>query len=149
MESIFNIDLNIRDVTGADRSEDSFWRQIMEDFNNGTYQGARTKNTITGKWCRINGDSQKFNAIYKHLERKSGKNDVDYIETAKTNFMAQSNGRKFLLEHACRANYKQPHLHTRRKEKELTYTKCKELEFLMIDPDSLPETKTTIIQRKQ
>nr|GEW18148.1 hypothetical protein [Tanacetum cinerariifolium] len=30
----------------------------------------------------------------------SGENEADHIETAKTNFMAQSNRRKFLLEHA-------------------------------------------------
>ncbi|GJW44533.1 hypothetical protein Tco_0073332 [Tanacetum coccineum] len=87
---------------GADRNEDLFWGQIMQDFNNGTYQGTHTKNMLTGKWSRINGDCQKFNAIYKHLECKRGENEADHIETAKTTFMAQSKGRKFLLEHAWR-----------------------------------------------
>ncbi|GKD37240.1 hypothetical protein Tco_1257447 [Tanacetum coccineum] len=36
-----------------------------------------------------------------------------------------------------------------KKEKELAYTDCKELEFFMIDRDSLPEPKATIIRRKQ
>ncbi|GKE87780.1 hypothetical protein Tco_1565255 [Tanacetum coccineum] len=36
-----------------------------------------------------------------------------------------------------------------KKEKELAYTKCKELKFLIIDPDSLLEPKSTIIRRKQ
>ncbi|GJY75259.1 hypothetical protein Tco_0480375 [Tanacetum coccineum] len=85
---------------GADRSEYSFWGQITDDFNQGTYQGTRTKNMITGKWYRINGDCQKFNVVYKHLDRKSGENEADHIETAKTNFSAQSKGRTFLLEHA-------------------------------------------------
>ncbi|GKC61082.1 hypothetical protein Tco_1088680 [Tanacetum coccineum] len=74
----------------------------MQDFNNSTIHDARTKNMLTGKWTRINGDCQKFNAIYKHLERKSGENEADHIETAKTNFMAQSKGRKFLLDYAWR-----------------------------------------------
>ncbi|GKB41674.1 hypothetical protein Tco_0886616 [Tanacetum coccineum] len=58
----------------------------------------------TGKWTRINGDCQKFNAIYKHLERKSGENEAGHIETAKITFVAahQSKGRKFQLEHAWR-----------------------------------------------
>ncbi|GKA90368.1 hypothetical protein Tco_0812238 [Tanacetum coccineum] len=36
-----------------------------------------------------------------------------------------------------------------KKEKEFSYTKCKELEFLMIDPNSLPETKASIIRKKK
>ncbi|GJW65542.1 hypothetical protein Tco_0117426 [Tanacetum coccineum] len=72
-----------------DRSEDSFWGQIMKDFNNGKTQGFRTRNMLTGKWTMINGDCQKFNAIYKHLERKSEENEADHIETAKINFAAQ------------------------------------------------------------
>ncbi|GKE45216.1 hypothetical protein Tco_1472500, partial [Tanacetum coccineum] len=50
-----------------------------------------------------NADCQKFNAIYKHLERKSGENEADHIEAAKITFTAQQpNGRKFQLEHAWR-----------------------------------------------
>ncbi|GJZ65007.1 hypothetical protein Tco_0621703 [Tanacetum coccineum] len=40
-----------------------------------------------GKWSRINGDCQKFNAIYKHLTRKSGENEADHIENAKDTYM--------------------------------------------------------------
>ncbi|GKA38787.1 hypothetical protein Tco_0731338 [Tanacetum coccineum] len=72
-------------------------------LTHGTTQGYRTRNMITGKWTRINGDCQKFNAIYKHLERKSGENEVDHIEAAKVTFVAQQpKGRKFMLEHAWR-----------------------------------------------
>ncbi|GJY72784.1 hypothetical protein Tco_0477215 [Tanacetum coccineum] len=35
-----------------------------------------------------------------------------------------------------------------KKEKELTYMECKELEFLTIDADALPEPKATIIRKK-
>ncbi|GKF14582.1 hypothetical protein Tco_0056044 [Tanacetum coccineum] len=189
----------------------------MHDFNNSTIHGTRTKNMLTGKWTRINSDCQKFNAIYKHLERKNGENKVDHIETAKINFAAQqANGRKFLLDHAwCilknhskwdapqplntddhteifgpdvrprPAGKTRPAIKTKsemtgsggrsasgsisdsltkdlrrklqaassaykaKKEKELAYTECKELEFLMIDPDSLPEPKASIIRKKQ
>ncbi|GKC50902.1 hypothetical protein Tco_1073647 [Tanacetum coccineum] len=38
---------------------------------------------VTGKWTRINGDCQKFNDIYKHLERKSEENEAGHIEAAK------------------------------------------------------------------
>nr|GEX93910.1 glutathione S-transferase T3-like isoform X1 [Tanacetum cinerariifolium] len=85
---------------GADRSDDSFWGQILQDFNNATIQGHRTKNMLTGKWTMINDDCQKSNAIYKHLERKSEENEADPIEAAKINFAAQQpKGRKFMLEH--------------------------------------------------
>ncbi|GJV15019.1 transposase, MuDR [Tanacetum coccineum] len=88
---------------GADRTKDSFWRQIMDDFNSGTTQGYRTRNMLTGKWTRINGDCQKFNAIYKHHESKSGENEADHIEDAKVTFAAQyPKGIKFMLEHVWR-----------------------------------------------
>nr|GEY42970.1 RNA-directed DNA polymerase, eukaryota [Tanacetum cinerariifolium] len=31
----------------------------------------------------LNADCQKFNAIYKHLQRKSGENEADHVEAAK------------------------------------------------------------------
>nr|GEY66577.1 hypothetical protein [Tanacetum cinerariifolium] len=49
---------------------------------------------------QVNGDCQKFNAIYKHLECESGENEANHIETAKINFAAQQpKGRKFMLDH--------------------------------------------------
>nr|GEV05696.1 hypothetical protein [Tanacetum cinerariifolium] len=39
------------------------------------------------KWTRMHGDCQRFNAIYKHLTRKSGENDVDLVENAKTSYL--------------------------------------------------------------
>ncbi|GJW85115.1 hypothetical protein Tco_0158260 [Tanacetum coccineum] len=59
----------------------------MDDFNSGTTQGYRTRNMLTGKWTRINGDCQKFNAIYKHHESKSGENEADHIEDAKGKYI--------------------------------------------------------------
>jgi hypothetical protein len=58
----------------------------MELFNVQTAGDPRTKNMITGKWTRINGDCQKFNAFYKHLQRRSGENKHDHLENAKRNF---------------------------------------------------------------
>ncbi|GKD38893.1 hypothetical protein Tco_1259100 [Tanacetum coccineum] len=66
----------------ADRNDESFWRQITDDFNQGSYQGTRTKNMATCKWYRINTDCQKFNAIYKHLQCKSEENEAGHIKTA-------------------------------------------------------------------
>nr|GEU76949.1 retrovirus-related Pol polyprotein from transposon TNT 1-94 [Tanacetum cinerariifolium] len=40
--------------------------------------------------ARINGDCQKFNAIYKHLTRKSEKNEANLIENAKDTYMERS-----------------------------------------------------------
>nr|GEV23286.1 hypothetical protein [Tanacetum cinerariifolium] len=48
---------------GAKRSEDLFWGKIMQDFNNGTYQGARTKNMIMGvEIKRLHDDVRVTNA---------------------------------------------------------------------------------------
>ncbi|GKC56959.1 hypothetical protein Tco_1084557 [Tanacetum coccineum] len=165
----------------------------------------------------INGDCQKFNAIYKHLEHKSGKNEADHIETAKLNFAAQQlKGRKFMLEHAWRilkshsewdvpkllerndhteifgpdvrprpASKTRPTKKTKsettrsnggsasgsisdsiseelrrklqagtsayeaKKEKEMVIMEFIEMEFLTIDPYTLPKPKASIIRAKQ
>ncbi|GJS15091.1 hypothetical protein Tco_0409563 [Tanacetum coccineum] len=76
---------------------------MISNNHNLTSQGYRTRHMLTGKWTRINGDCQKFNAIYDHLERKSGANEADHIEAAKITFAAQQpTGRKFQLEHCWR-----------------------------------------------
>nr|GEW46458.1 glutathione S-transferase T3-like [Tanacetum cinerariifolium] len=70
----------------------------MEDFNSRTTAPSRTKNTMTGKWTRMHGDCQRFNAIYKHLTRKSGESDADLIENAKTSYIERC-GKKFQYDH--------------------------------------------------
>ncbi|GJW68146.1 hypothetical protein Tco_0122570 [Tanacetum coccineum] len=85
---------------GNDQTNEAFWSQITDDFNGRTNRDARTKNMITGKWTRINGECQKFNAIYKHLQRKSGENEHNHIENAKASFADHHEGRKFAYLHA-------------------------------------------------
>ncbi|GJT01142.1 hypothetical protein Tco_0822311 [Tanacetum coccineum] len=72
----------------------------MEDFNTATKSAPCTKNMLTGKWSRINSDCQKFNAIYKHLTRKSSKNEAEHIENAKDTYMERSGNKKFQYLHA-------------------------------------------------
>ncbi|GKB47149.1 hypothetical protein Tco_0897902 [Tanacetum coccineum] len=43
--------------------------------------------------------------------------------------------------------YQASSVYEAKKEKELAYTECKELEFLMIDPDSLPKLKENIMAK--
>nr|GEU60089.1 hypothetical protein [Tanacetum cinerariifolium] len=204
-------------IRQSDRSEDSFWGQITDDFNTGTTQGYRIRHMLTGKLTRINGDCQKFNAIYKHLERKSGENEADHIDAAKITFAAQhATGRKFQLGHSWRilkgrSNWDAPKAldtedHTEifgpdvrprpagknrpakmtksettgstggsasrslsdyvsedlrgklqagtsayeaKKEKEVAMMEFKEMEFLTIDVDLLPEPKASIIRKRQ
>nr|GEW06370.1 myb-like domain, Myb/SANT-like DNA-binding domain protein [Tanacetum cinerariifolium] len=59
----------------------------MEDFNSRTESEPRTKNMMMRKLTRMHGDCQRFNAIYKHLTRKSGESDADLIENAKTSYL--------------------------------------------------------------
>ncbi|GJY15589.1 hypothetical protein Tco_0386011 [Tanacetum coccineum] len=66
-------DVNI----GKDQHEDVYWNLIMSDFNLRTTAPPRTKNMMTGKWTRMHDACQRFNGIYKHLNRKSGQSDAD------------------------------------------------------------------------
>ena len=78
---------------GNDRSDE-------EDFNMATKCYPRTKNMIQGKWSRVNRDFQKFNAVYKLLQRRSGENEANHIENATINFSQRFGGTKLNLVHA-------------------------------------------------
>nr|GEZ90099.1 glutathione S-transferase T3-like [Tanacetum cinerariifolium] len=85
---------------GKDQQDDIFWNLIMQDFNSRTKVAPRTTNMMTGKWTRMHGDCQRFNAIYKHLTRKSRESDVDLVENAKTSYMERYGNKKFINDHA-------------------------------------------------
>nr|GEV98628.1 hypothetical protein [Tanacetum cinerariifolium] len=166
---------------GKDQQDDVYWKLIMKDFNSQTTSDPRTKNMMTGKWTRMHGDCQKFNAIYKHLTRKCEESDVDLVENAKTSFLQRYGNKKFQprknqksgdtssvgestggstvgsqsesisgvlsqdYRRKCEAAEK---AYEEKREKELGMLQCRELEFLMIDPSSLPPAKPAIIEIK-
>lgn len=71
----------------------------MEMFNVQIVGDPRTKNMITGKWTRINGDCQKFNVVYKQLQRRICENEADHLENAKTNFEERFGSKSFMYVH--------------------------------------------------
>nr|GEX48370.1 hypothetical protein [Tanacetum cinerariifolium] len=122
------------------------------------------------------GDCQRFNTIYKHLTRKNGESDADLVENAKTSYMerygkqraskkqksvdtssaggstggSQSESVSGLLSQ----DYKRKcevaeRAYEAKRDKELAMMQCRELEFLMLDPSTLPPEKRAIIDRKQ
>ncbi|GKC69230.1 hypothetical protein Tco_1115113 [Tanacetum coccineum] len=143
---------------GKDQHEDIYWNLIMSDFNSRTTTPPRTKNMMTEKWTRMHGDCQRFNGIYKHLNRKSGESDADFVENAKTAYIdrygstrrSQSESVSSLVSQdyrrKCDAAEKE---YEAKREKKLAIMQYKKLEFLMIDPSSLPTAKRAIIERKQ
>ncbi|GKA64188.1 hypothetical protein Tco_0763794 [Tanacetum coccineum] len=109
----------------------------------------------------MHDDCQRFNDIYKHLNRKSGESDADLVENAKTAYIdrydnlqelfgpdpkERSAGKQRDYRRKCDAAEE---AYKAKKEKELAIMHCKELEFLMIDPSSFPSAKRAIIERKQ
>lgn len=86
---------------GDDQTMEFFWNSIYNDFNQRN-PTRRTKNMLTGKWNRTHPDVQKFHAIFKSLNQKSGQNEADVIEAAKKEFAACNNARKFAFEHVWR-----------------------------------------------
>ncbi|GKC51581.1 hypothetical protein Tco_1074326 [Tanacetum coccineum] len=84
----------IRQCARWSREEEILLTQCwIETSENGQIGADRSEDSI-------NDDCQKFNVIYKHLERKSEKNEADHIEAAKITFATQQpTRRKFQLEH--------------------------------------------------
>ncbi|GJU48484.1 hypothetical protein Tco_1218039 [Tanacetum coccineum] len=115
----------------ADRNDESFWRQITDDFNQGSYQGTRP----AGK-----PQTQKRPKIRKRLGSRRGKS----IGISKSGSISES-----LFKDLRRKMQAAESAYEAKKAKELAYIECKELEFLMIDLDTLAEPKATIIRKKQ
>ncbi|GKB93768.1 hypothetical protein Tco_0979905 [Tanacetum coccineum] len=137
---------------------------------------------MTGKWTMMHGDCQRFNAIYKHLTRKSGESDADLVENVKTSYLQRYASRRQTTGQEKKSvdttsaggstggstggsqsqsvssivsqDYRRKcdaaeEAYEAKREKELGILQCRELEFLMIDPSSLPPAKRAIIERKQ
>ncbi|GJU36724.1 hypothetical protein Tco_1185078 [Tanacetum coccineum] len=83
---------------GKDQRDEIYWNKIIEDFHDRTTGPVRTKNMLTGKWTRMHGDCQRFNAYYKQANRKSGENEADLIETVKTVYLERV-GKKIQYPH--------------------------------------------------
>ncbi|GKA10198.1 melanoma-associated antigen 8 isoform X1 [Tanacetum coccineum] len=83
---------------GKEQRDEIYWNKIFEDFHDRITGPARTKNMLTGKWTRMHGDCQRFNAYYKQANRKSGENEADLIETVKTVYLERV-GKKFQYPH--------------------------------------------------
>ncbi|GJS16419.1 hypothetical protein Tco_0410891 [Tanacetum coccineum] len=83
---------------GKDQRDEIYWNKIIEDFHDRTTGPVHTKHMLTGKWTRMHGDCQRFNAYYKQANRKSGENEADLIETVKTVYLERV-GKKFQYPH--------------------------------------------------
>ncbi|GKE36033.1 hypothetical protein Tco_1455355 [Tanacetum coccineum] len=155
---------------GKDQQDDVYWNLIMEDFNSRTTAPPRTKIMMTGKWTRMHGDCQRFNAIYKHLTRKRGESDADLVENAKTSYIERC-GKKFQYDHGSTGgstgrsqsesvsslvsqDYRRKcdaakRAYEAKREKELAMMQCIELEFLMLDPSTLPPANEPSLKRNK
>nr|GEY53896.1 ribonuclease H-like domain-containing protein [Tanacetum cinerariifolium] len=60
----------------------------------------RTKDMLTGKWAKLNANYQKFNHIYKHLQRlsKSGENEVDLLAHVRQACRDESKGSELFAQ---------------------------------------------------
>ena len=67
------------------KNDESFWCKVLKKYNKSALH-KRNKDMLTGKWTTLNGNFQKFNAIYKFLLRlsRSGKNYVGLLNRVMT-----------------------------------------------------------------
>ncbi|GJS66798.1 hypothetical protein Tco_0681362 [Tanacetum coccineum] len=91
---------------GSDRGLDSSWKHVLEDFNAKSHVQCK-KDKITRKWVTMNGNYQRFNAIYKcfqHTGIPSGETEADHMGRCKMGLSEESNmgNKKFTQEHPWR-----------------------------------------------
>ncbi|GJV64017.1 hypothetical protein Tco_1474845 [Tanacetum coccineum] len=164
----------------ADRSDDSFWGQILQDFNNASIQGHRTKNMLTAqqpkgrkfmlehawrnliahsKWdapkpletddhTEIFGPDVRPRLVGKtRLAKKTKSETTGSIEGSVSG--ASGSISDYVSEELRRKLQAGTSAYEAKKQKELAIMEFKEIEFLTIDPDKLPELKARIIRKKQ
>ncbi|GJZ26959.1 hypothetical protein Tco_0571212 [Tanacetum coccineum] len=107
---------------GADRSEDSFWGQIMDDFNTGTTQDVRP---------RPAGKNRRAKKTKSKTTGSTGGNASGSL----SDYVSEDLRRKLQAETSA---------YEAKKEKEVAM-----MEFLTIDADLLSEPKASIIRNRQ
>ncbi|GJZ62546.1 hypothetical protein Tco_0618683 [Tanacetum coccineum] len=139
---------------GADRSEDSFWVQIMDDFNTGTIQGYRTRHMLTGhsKWDASKPlDTKDHSETFRPDVRPRPAGKTRPAKKTKSETTGSSEGSAsgslsdYVSEDLRRKLQAGTSAYEAKKAKEMAMIEFKEMEFLTIDDDSLPEPKTSII----
>ncbi|GKA52002.1 hypothetical protein Tco_0745198 [Tanacetum coccineum] len=137
---------------GEDRSDDSFWGQIIDDFNNRTTQGYRTRNMLTSKWSRINAQQPKgrkfqLEHAWRILKGHSKWDAPEPLDTEDhTEIFGPDTRPRPDLRRKLQAGTS---AYEAKKQKESATMEFKEMEFLTIDADQLSEPKTSIIRRRQ
>ncbi|GJW53895.1 hypothetical protein Tco_0097980 [Tanacetum coccineum] len=162
---------------GADRTEDSFWGQIMDDFNTATTQGYRTRHMLTAHqskgrkfqlehaWRILKGhskwdapkplDTEDHTEIFGPDTRPRPAGKTRPAKKTKSETTESSGGSAsgsisdFVSEDLRRKLQAGTSAYEAKKQKELAMMEFKEMEFLTIDADKLPEPKASIIRKRQ
>ncbi|GJY39835.1 hypothetical protein Tco_0426199 [Tanacetum coccineum] len=137
---------------GADQTEDSFWGHIMDDFNSGTTQGYRTRNMLTAKGEKVYARARV--AYFKRSLQWDTPKPLDTEDLGLMSSGGSTSGASGSISDSVSEELRHKlqtgtFAHEAKKQKELTITEFKELEFLTIDPDTLLEPKASIIRKKQ
>ncbi|GKE55763.1 hypothetical protein Tco_1494948 [Tanacetum coccineum] len=158
---------------GKDQHDEIYWNKIVEDFHDRTTGPVRTKNMLTGKWTRMHGDCQRFNAYYKQdaaepidgdnlqevfgpdkRERPAGKQlagkKQKLVKTSGSTGGSQSESVSSLISQDYRRKCDAAErAYEAQREKDLAIKKCEEMRFLMIDTSNLPPHKRAFIEMQQ
>ncbi|GJX60938.1 hypothetical protein Tco_0292328 [Tanacetum coccineum] len=162
---------------GADRSEDSFWGQIMDDFNTSSTQGYRTRHMLTAQqpkgrkfqlehcWRILRGhskwetpkplDTEDHTEIFGPDTRPRPAGKTRPAKKTKSETTGSSGGSAsgslsdYVSEDLRRKLQAGTSAYEAKKAKEMAMIEFKEMEFLTIDADSLPEPKASIIRSRQ
>ncbi|GJV34096.1 hypothetical protein Tco_1394496 [Tanacetum coccineum] len=140
---------------GKDQQDDIYWNMILSDFNSRTTAPPRTKNMDAAEPIDEDNLQELFGPDPR--ERPAGKQRAPKkqksVETTSARGSTRGSQSKSISSlvsqdhrRKCDAAEK---AYDAKRQKELVIMQCKELEFLMIDPSSLPAAKRAIIERKQ
>ncbi|GJX67263.1 hypothetical protein Tco_0302990 [Tanacetum coccineum] len=148
----------------ADRSEDSFWGQIMDDFNTAQQPKGR-KFQLEHCWRILKGhskwdaskplDTEDHTEIFRPDVRPRPAGNTRPAKKTKFETTGSSRGSAsgylsdYVSEDLRRKLQAGTSAYEAKKEKEVAMMKFKEMEFLAIDADLLPEPKASIIQNRQ
>ncbi|GKC45358.1 hypothetical protein Tco_1063080 [Tanacetum coccineum] len=131
---------------GKDQQDDVYWNLIMEDFNSRTTAPPHNLQELFGP------DPKERPAGKQRAPKKQKSVDTSSAEgsTGGSTGGSQSEFVSSLVSQDYRRKCDAAErAYEAKREKELAMMQCRELEFLKLDPSSLPPAKRAIIEKKQ
>ncbi|CAN6280067.1 unnamed protein product [Urochloa humidicola] len=101
---------SVDSVRGIDQTAESYWNNVVHEFNSNRPEGARTrsKGQLKSHWGKISAAVAKFSGVYGRMNFCSGESDDMLMDKARVVFKSENQQKPFTLEYVWKILKDQP-----------------------------------------